>query len=71
MWKNRNHYHGLSILPFSDHTYQQAPFQSCSELEYNTLFNKLVDIDLEKVIEFDDNVQYADVVACAGGGCEV
>lgn len=71
MWKHKNTYHGLSILPFSDHSYKQAPFESCSELEYNTLFANLHNIDLTKVVEIEDNVQFGDNVACGGDGCEV
>ena len=26
MWENRQAYNGLSVLPFADHTYKQAPF---------------------------------------------
>lgn len=71
MWKHKDTYHGLSILPFSDHTYKQAPFESCSELEYETLFKNLKEIDLSKVIEVDDNVQFNESVACGGGACEI
>jgi ribonucleoside-triphosphate reductase (thioredoxin) len=71
MWKYKNTYHGLSILPYSEHTYKQAPFESCSELEYETLSKNLHNIDLTKVVELEDNVQFADNVACGGEGCEV
>lgn len=71
MWKNRNTYHGLSILPFNDHTYKQAPFESCSELEYNTLIQTLHDIDLTKVIESEDTTELKENLACSGGSCEL
>jgi len=71
MWENKNTYHGLSILPFSDHTYKQAPFQSCTEEKYNELLNNLKEIDLTKVIEEVDDVQFGDTVACGADGCEV
>ncbi len=71
MWKNKDTYHGLSILPFSDHTYLQAPFETCSELEYETLLKELHSIDLTKVIEINDNVAFGDVLACAGNACEI
>ena len=35
MWTNRKFYNGLSILPYSDHTYKQAPFEDCSEKMHN------------------------------------
>jgi ribonucleoside-diphosphate reductase alpha chain len=33
MWENRQYYNGLSVLPFSDHTYKQAPFEDCTHEE--------------------------------------
>ena len=29
MWRNRKYYNGLSVLPYWDHTYTQAPFEDC------------------------------------------
>jgi ribonucleoside-diphosphate reductase alpha chain len=71
MWKNKTSYHGLSILPFSEHTYQQAPFESCNEDKYNEMFQHLKNIDLSRVVEFDDNVEFKSEAACAGGACEI
>jgi ribonucleoside-diphosphate reductase alpha chain len=71
MWENKNTYHGLSILPFSDHSYKQAPFQSCTKEKYNELLNNLKEIDLTKVIEEVDDVQFGDTVACGADGCEI
>jgi ribonucleoside-diphosphate reductase alpha chain len=71
MWENKNTYHGLSILPYSDHTYKQAPFQTIDEEQYNRMRKDIHNIDLTKVIEFDDNVEFGQVVACAGSACEV
>ena len=71
MWKERKHYNGLSVLPFSDHTYKQAPFEDCTEEEYEALMKTLVDIDLSKVVELDDMTDLAGEVACAAGACEV
>lgn len=71
MWENKNTYHGLSILPFSDHSYKQAPFQSCTKEKYNELLNNLKEIDLTKVLEEIDDVQFGDTVACGADGCEI
>lgn len=51
MWKNRDYYNGLSVLPFSEHTYVQAPFEECTEEKYNELVASLKEIDLTKVVE--------------------
>jgi ribonucleoside-diphosphate reductase alpha chain len=71
MWKNKDSYHGLSVLPYSDHTYKQAPFEDCSEIEFNTLFEKLKDINLTNVTEFSDNTDLMGETACSGGSCEI
>lgn len=72
MWKNRDSFTALSVLPYSDHSYIQAPFQDISEEEYNEKIKILHAIDLDDVIEYDDNTILADNLACAGGnGCEI
>jgi ribonucleoside-diphosphate reductase alpha chain len=71
MWKNKDTYHGLSVLPYSGHTYKQAPFEDCSELEYETLFKGLSDLDLSKVIEFEDLTNLNDQAACSGNACDI
>jgi len=71
MWENRDVYNGLSVLPYWDHTYKQAPFEDITEEEYIKRVSALQHIDLQKVIELDDNVEFGQVAACAGGSCEV
>ena len=71
MWDNRAHYNGLSVLPFFGGTYKQAPFEDITEEEYNARINTLKSIDLTKVMEMDDSVDFGQVAACAGGACEI
>jgi len=71
MWDNREHYNGLSVLPYNGGTYQQAPFEDCNEETYNTMMNSLSNVDLTKVIELQDNTNLSGEVACAGGACEI
>jgi hypothetical protein len=72
MWNQQEFYNGLSVLPAFDHTYQQAPFENITEEEYNTRINTLKAIDLTKVMEIDDNVEFSQVTACSGpNGCEI
>ncbi len=71
MWNNREHYNGLSVLPYFGHTYKQAPFEDITEEEYNTRLNALHALDLTKVTELDDTVEFGQVAACAGGACEI
>ena len=71
MWENREHYNGLSVLPYSNHTYQQAPFEDCTKEVYDELFKSLSNIELNKIIELDDNTDLSGELACAGSTCEI
>jgi ribonucleoside-diphosphate reductase alpha chain len=71
MWQNRDVYNGLSVLPFWEHTYKQAPFEDITEEEYNKRISALHALDLTKVTELDDSVDFGQVAACAGGACEI
>jgi ribonucleoside-diphosphate reductase alpha chain len=65
---------GVSFLPFSDHTYRQAPYQDCSEEEYKKLLDtmpKNVDWSLLSNYESTDLTLGAQEMACAAGGCEI
>jgi ribonucleoside-triphosphate reductase len=71
MWENKNYYNGLSVLPYSEHTYKQAPFEDCDKKEYERLFATLQDLDVTKIIEIEDNTNLKGELACAGGACEI
>ena len=71
MWDNRETYNGLSVLPYFGGSYKQAPFEDITEEEYNEKIATLHSIDLTKVTEMDDNVEFSQVAACAGGACEI
>ena len=71
MWKNREHYNGLSVLPFNGGTYVQAPFEDCTKEKYEEMLTALSDVDLSKIVETEDNTDLSGELACAGGSCEV
>ena len=71
MWKNRDVYNGLSVLPYLEHTYLQAPFEDITEEKYNDLISHLKSVDLTNVIEMDDTVDFGQISACAGNQCEI
>lgn len=71
MWNNKEHYNGLSVLPYSDHTYIQAPFEDCTKEKYEEMFKHLTNIDLSNVVEMDDATDLKGEAACAGGACEI
>ena len=69
--KHRQHYNGLSVLPYNGGTYKQAPFEDCDELTYERMMTSLQEVDLSKIVEVDDNTNLSGEIACAGGACEV
>jgi ribonucleoside-diphosphate reductase alpha chain len=71
MWTNREYYNGLSVLPYNGGTYQQAPFEDCTEEQYNEMMKSLSNVDLTKIVELTDNTDLTGELACAGGACEV
>lgn len=71
MWENKDTFNGLSVLPFSDHTYVQAPFETITEEQFDEMLTHLHSIDLSKVIEFDDNTVLGENLACTSGNCEL
>jgi len=71
MWNNRDNFTALSVLPHSDHTYIQAPFEDIGEDKYNEMLSVLSDINLDDVIETEDLTNLQGEVACGAGGCEV
>ena len=71
MWTNRDHYNGLSVLPYDGGTYIQAPFEDITKDQYEVMLQSLTNIDLSQVIELDDNTDLSGELACAGGACEI
>ena len=71
MWNNKDHYNGLSVLPYDNGSYVQAPFTDCTKEEYEEMMKHLHNIDLSKVVEMDDNTTLKEQAACAGGACEI
>ena len=71
MWANKEYYNGLSVLPYNGGTYKQTPFEDCTKEVYEEMMSALKNVDLSKVIEIQDNTNFADSAACGGGNCEV
>ena len=75
VWDNFDSISGISFLPFSEHTYRQAPYQDCSKEEYEEALKampKNVDWSQLSKYEEQDFTAGAQELACAAdGGCEV
>lgn len=66
---------GISFLPHSDHTYQQAPYQDLTREEFErwTAEHPTPAIDWRELAEFEktDNTVAMQTLACVAGACEL
>ncbi len=74
IWENFNSVSGISLLPVSDHVYQQAPYEAVEKEEYEEFLGKMPkDINWEDLANFEqeDNTTGSQELACVGGVCEI
>ena len=71
MWENKASYNGLSVLPYDNGSYSQAPFEDITKERFEQLVASLTEIDLSKVFEPDDATDLHAEAACAGGACTI
>ena len=73
IWRNFDSVSGISLLPYSDHVYQQAPYEKIKKDQYKQLLAELPKVnwdDLAK-IETEDSTIGSQELACTGGACEI
>ena len=74
IWENFDTVSGISLLPVSDHVYQQAPYEDITAEKYEELLAAMpVDVnwsDLEH-FEKEDTTTGSQELACTGGACEI
>ena len=74
VYKNFDEVSGISFLPFSDHTYAQAPYQDIDEAKYYALSHEMPDsIDWSKLADFEkeDTTSGGRELACTADACEM
>lgn len=71
LWKHRNSYTGISLIPSDMGSYKQAPFEEITKEAYDQMSAVVKAIDLRRVYEADDYTSRAETVACSGGVCEI
>jgi len=74
VYKHFDEMSGVSFLPHSDHTYQQAPYQDCTKGQYEELLEFMPErIDWTKLSEYEqeDNTVAMQTMACSGDACEI
>jgi ribonucleoside-triphosphate reductase len=74
VYKHFDEVSGVSFLPHSDHSYQQAPYEDCTKAEYTELAKKMpksVDWNLISQYELEDTTVGNKTLACTGSVCEL
>lgn len=73
IWDNFDTTSGISFLPHSEHTYQQAPYQECDEATYLTMVSRMPRINWKKLRRYETTDMTSGVkeLACTAGGCEL
>ena len=74
VYKHFDEMSGISFLPHSDHTYQQAPYQEVGRSDYNMLASIMpTSIDWSRLSDYeeDDNTASMQTLACSGDSCEI
>jgi len=70
-WDHFDEISGVSYLPYDGGTYRQAPYEECTEEEYNKLKASIPVVDWSQLKENTDNVEGAQMLACSAGVCEI
>lgn len=73
VYKNFDHLAGVSFLPFSDHSYKQAPYTECTKEEYEELLARMPEFNWDDLAKFekDDSTVSVRELACSSGVCEI
>ena len=72
VWEHFDEISGISFLPWDGGSYKQAPYEEIGKEEYEKL--KLAmpkEVDWETFLEYTDNVEGAQQLACVAGVCEI
>ena len=62
---------GVSFLPYSEHTYQQAPYEPIDEETYETLKAEFPETIDWNISENSDMTEGSQTLACTGNNCEI
>ena len=74
LYNNFDDVSGISFLPYSDHTYAQAPYQPIDAAEYERCCSTMpTNVDWDKLGDYeeDDNTSGGQTLSCSAGVCEI
>jgi len=74
VYKHFDEVSGISFLPYSEHTYVQAPYQEVTKDQYQELLDKMpknIDWNALSLYELEDTTTGTQALACVSGECEI
>jgi ribonucleoside-triphosphate reductase len=72
VWEHFDEMSGVSFLPYDGGTYKQAPYEDCTKEQYEAMLAIMPkSIDWDSIVEMEDNVEGAQMLACTAGNCEI
>ncbi len=71
LYNNFDDCSGVSFLPYSDHSYEQAPYEAIDDDTYKELKKKSPTSIEWDIVENSDVTEGAQTLACTGGACEI
>lgn len=72
VWEHFDEMSGVSFLPYDGGTYRQAPYEDCTKEQYEAMLATMpASIDWDSIVEMEDNVEGAQMLACTSGNCEI
>jgi len=72
VWEHFDEISGISFLPWDGGSYKQAPYEEITEDMYDLLKTGMPkSVDWNTFLEYTDNVEGAQQLACVAGVCEI
>lgn len=73
VWAHLDEISGVSFLPYSDHTYVQAPYEECTEALYDALVAQSRPVEWGDLSFYEtvDGTTGSQELACVAGACEI
>ena len=72
VWEHFDEMSGVSFLPYDGGSYKQAPYEDCTKEQYEAMLAVMpTSIDWDAIVEMEDNVEGAQMLACTAGNCEI
>ena len=74
VYKHFDEVSGISFLPYSEHTYVQAPYQETTKDQYEEMLKKMpktINWEALSLYELEDTTTGTQALACVSGECEI